>query len=69
MTIHVIYDPDTWSALRTLKENGTVQTLETSDGFSAAALISEMAEVSADISEPISDMPITFAFPSGTGTN
>lgn len=63
MTIHVIYDPTTWAALRALKEAGTIQTLETSDGFSAPALISEMPEVSADVNEPISDMPITFAFP------
>ena len=63
MTIHVIYDPGTWAALRALKEAGTIQTLETSDGFSEPALISEMPEVSADVSDPISDMPITFAFP------
>lgn len=69
MTIHVIYDPTTWAALKTLKENGTIKTLETSDGFSAQAMISEMPEVSADVQEAISDMPITFAFPSGTGTN
>ena len=70
MPIRVIYDPTTWAALRALKEAGTVQTLETSDGFSAPAMISEMAEVSADIQEDISDMPLTFAFPTdGTGTN
>lgn len=70
MTIHVIYDPTTWASLRALKEAGTVQTLETSDGFSAPAMISEMPEVAADVSEDISDMPITFAFPNnGTGTN
>ena len=70
MTIHVIYDPTRWAALRAEKEAGTINTLETSDGFSAPALISEMPEVSADVNEPISDMPITFAFPnSGTGTN
>lgn len=70
MTIHIIYDPDTWAALRALKEAGTINTLETSDGFSAPAMISEMPEVAADISEPISDLPITFAFPNtGTGTN
>ena len=69
MTIHVIYDPTTWAALRALKEAGTIKTLETSDGFSAPAMISEMPEVAADVSEPISDMPITFAFPSSTGTN
>ena len=70
MTIHVIYDPTTWASLKALKEAGTIHTLETSDGFSASAMISEMQEVSADISEPISDMAITFAFPNaGTGTN
>ena len=70
MTIHIIYDPTTWAALKALKEAGTVQPLETSDGFSAPAMISEMPEVAADVSEPISDLPITFAFPnSGTGTN
>ena len=69
MTIHIIYDPVTWGELRALKEAGTVKTLETSDGFSASALISEMPEVSADVSEAISDLPITFAFPGGTGTN
>lgn len=70
MPIHVIYDPTIWASLRALKEAGTVQLLETSDGFSAPAMISEMPEVSADIKEPISDMPITFAFPdNGTGTN
>ena len=70
MTIHVVYDPETWSELRTLKEIGTIQKLETSDGFSEDAMISEMPEISADIAEPISDMPITFSFPnSGTGTN
>ena len=69
MTIHIIYDPTTWASLRVLKEAGTVQNLETSDGFSADAMISEMPEVSADVSEDISDLPITFAFPSGTGTN
>ncbi len=69
MTIHIIYDPVTWAALKALKEAGTIQTLETSDGFSAPALISEMPEVAADVSEPITDLPITFAFPSGTGTN
>jgi|GEM_PF-4385622 len=69
ITIHVIYDPTTWAALRTLKENGTIQLFETSDGFSAQAMISEMGEVAADVQEPISDMPITFAFPPGTGTN
>lgn len=69
MTIHVIYDPTVWSQLKAAKEAGTISMLETSDGFSANAMISEMGEVSADINEPISDMPITFAFPSGTGTN
>lgn len=69
MQIHIIYDPTTWASLRALKEAGTVQKLETSDGFSADAMISEMPEVSADVSEDISDLPITFAFPSGTGTN
>lgn len=69
MTINVIYDPTVWDALRALKEAGTVYTLETSDGFSAPAIISEMAEVSADVTEPISEMPITFAFPdNGTGS-
>ena len=68
MTIHVIYDPTTWAALRALKEAGTIQTLETSDGFSAPALISEMPEVSANVDEPISDMPITFAFPPASET-
>ena len=69
MTIHIIYDPTTWAGLRAAKEAGTINTLETSDGFSAPALISEMPEVTADVSEPITDLPITFAFPSGTGTN
>ena len=70
MTIRVLYDPTVWGQLKTAKEAGTVNTLETSDGFSAPAMISEMPEVSADIQEPISEMPITFAFPSaGTGTN
>lgn len=70
MTIRIIYDPTTWAALKALKEAGTVDTLDTSDGFSAPAMISEMQEVSADIQEPITEMPITFAFPSaGTGTN
>ena len=70
MTIHVIYDPTNWAALRALKEAGTINNLETSDGFSAPAMISEMPEVAADVSEDISDMPITFAFPdNGTGTN
>lgn len=68
MTLHVIYDPVVWAALRALKEAGEIKTLETSDGFSAPAMISEMPEVSADVSEDISDMPITFAFPGGTGT-
>lgn len=69
MTLHIIYDPTTWASLRAAKEAGTVQLLETSDGFSAPAMISEMPEVSADVQEDISDMPVTFAFPSGTGTN
>ena len=69
MTITVIYDPTIWAALKALKEAGTIYTLETSDGFSAPALISEMPEVSADITEPISEMQITFAFPTGTGTS
>ena len=69
MTIHIIYDPTTWAALKALKEAGTINMLETSDGFSAPALISEMPEVAADLREPITDLPITFAFPSGTGTN
>ena len=70
MKLNVIYDPTTWAALKALKEAGTIQMLETSDGFSAPAMISEMPEVSADVSDPISDLPITFAFPdNGTGTN
>ena len=68
MRINVLYDPDIWSQLKALKEAGTAYTLETSDGFSAKALISEIAEVSADIGAPITDMPVTFAFPS-EGTN
>ena len=67
MKINVIYDPTVWGALKALKEAGTINTLETSDGFSAPAMISEMAEVSADITGPISEMSVTFAFP-GTGT-
>lgn len=67
MTIRVLYDPTTWTALRSAKEAGTTATLETSDGFSATALITEMAEVTADIDGPITDMTVTFAFPpSGT---
>lgn len=70
MKINVIYDPVIWAALKALKEAGTKQLLETSDGFSAMALISAMDEVAADVSEPISDMSITFGFPNeGTGTN
>ncbi len=70
LKINIIYDPTIWAALKALKEAGTVHPLETSDGFSAPAMISEMPEVSADVSEPISDLPITFAFPdNGTGTN
>lgn len=69
MTIHIIYDPTTWAALKALKEAGTIKTLETSDGFSAPAMISEMPEVTADVSEPISDLPITFAFPDNESDN
>ncbi len=70
MKINVIYDPELWAALKALKEAGTIQPLETSDGFSANAMISEMPEVSADVTAPISDLPITFAFPdAGTGSN
>jgi len=70
MTIRVLYDPTIWAQLKTAKEAGTINTLETSDGFSASALISEMAEVSADIGAPITEMAVTFAFPSaGTGSN
>lgn len=70
MTIRVLYDATDWAALKALKEAGTVKTLETSDGFSASALIAEMAEVSADIDGPITEMAITFAFPSvAAGTN
>ena len=71
MTIRVLYDPTIWTQLRSAKEAGTVNTLETSDGFSASALITEMAEVSADIDGPITEMTVTFAFPAtetGTGT-
>lgn len=63
MRIQVLYDPEIWSQLKTLKEAGTIQTLETSDGFEAQAMISEMDEVSADVEGPITDMGVTFAFP------
>ena len=68
MTIRVLYDPTDWAALKALKEAGTVHTLETSDGFSAPALISEMQEISADIEAPITEMAITFGFPSEEDT-
>lgn len=69
MTIRVLYDPTVWTNLKAAKEAGTVNLLETSDGFSAYAMISEMAEVSADIDAPITEMAVTFAFPShGTGS-
>jgi len=68
MTIRVLYDPTVWTNLKAAKEVGTINTLETSDGFSASALISEMAEVSADIDGPITEMAITFAFPSGAAS-
>lgn len=63
MTIRVLYDPTIWGQLKTAKEAGTTQKLETSDGFEAQAMISEMGEVSADIDGPITDMEVTFSFP------
>ena len=70
MTIRVLYDPDVWAALKTLKEAGTVNLLETSDGFSHKAMITQMAEVKAAVNAPITDMDVTFGFPvEGTDTN
>ena len=69
MTIRVLYDPTDWAALKALKEAGTINTLETSDGFSAPAMISEMAEVRSDISAPIEGMEITFGFPTQEETS
>lgn len=63
MAINVLYDPATWDLLRAAKEAGTKQLLETSDGFAEIAIISEMGSVDGDIDGPITDMPITFAFP------
>lgn len=70
MTIRVLYDPDVWSQLKTAKEAGTINTLETSDGFSHKALITQVEEVSAEINGPITEMAVTFGFPvDGTDTN
>lgn len=64
MTIRVIYDPETWDALKEEKNNGTVQPLETSDGFNEPAMITQMGEVTGSVEDPITEMPITFGFPS-----
>lgn len=63
MKINVLYDPTIWEQLKTAKEAGTVQKLETSDGFEAQAMIFDMDEVTSDIPEPITDMGVTFTFP------
>ena len=63
MTIRVLYDPELWDELAALKEAGTIKTLETSDGFSHSAMISEMGEVAAEVDGPITEMEVIFSFP------
>lgn len=63
MTIRVLYDPELWDELAALKEAGTIKTLETSDGLSLSAMISEMGEVSAEVGGPITEMEVIFSFP------
>lgn len=62
MTIRVKYNAEIWDKLRVAKEAGTIQKLETSDGFSENAMITNLGEVSADIDGPISELPVTFGF-------